>query len=262
LVGLSYTQEELKELFNFRFDAGSLKGHNVGNIIIAALEKITGNVDEAILLASKILNVRGQVLPATLKPTVLSATLVNGKKIVGEHNIDVPKKRPAIKSLSLAPNGPINPKVAKALSSADAIILGPGDLFTSVLPSLLVKGVKEAIDKSSAKKVLVGNIMTQAGQTDKFTPADFVNTVNQYLGKNKLDVILINSTKPGAIALSAYKKQGALFITPDVKGVKAEVVKADLLNKTVHKKAKGDVLHRSLLRHDSDKVAKLIWELL
>lgn len=263
LVGLSYTQEEMKELFNYRFDSGSLKGHSAGNIILAALEKITGSIDEAINLSSKMLNVRGQVLPVTLKPTVLSATLENGKKLVGEHVIDVPQKRATIKSISLSPSGPVNPKVLNALKSANAIVLGPGDLYTSVLPSLLVKGVKEAIDRSSAKKVLVVNIMTQAGQTDKFSPADFVKVVNQHLGKNKLDAVMVNTEKPAAKALAAYKKQGAEFITPDLRGLKSnETIKADLVSNTVHKKTNGDVLHRSLLRHDSDKVAKVIWELL
>lgn len=263
LVGLSYTQKELQELFNFRFDSGSLKGHSAGNIIIAALEKITGSIDEAINLAGKMLNVRGQVLPVTLKPTILSAFLENGKKIVGEHNIDTPQKRAPIKSISLAPTDPVNPKVIKALEAADAIVLGPGDLYTSVLPSLLVKGVKEAIDKSSAKKVLVINIMTQAGQTDGFKPADFVKVVNNYLGKKKLDVVFVNNRKPDVAHLARYKKSGAEFIAPDVKTLgKVKVIASDLLCNTVAKKAKGDALHRSFLRHDSDKVAKLIWELL
>jgi uncharacterized cofD-like protein len=262
LVGLSYTQEEMKQLFNFRFDTGSLAGHSAGNIIIAALEKITGSIDEAINLASKMLNVRGQVLPVTLRPTVLSAELKDGKKILGEHNIDMPQKRAPIKSIALKPSGPINPKVAQALHAADAIIFGPGDLFTSVLPSLLVQGVKQAIDKSKAQKILVTNLMTQAGQTDKFKPADFITAVNGYLGKNKLNCALVNNKKPNSKALAAYRKQGAEFILPETKGITgARIISADLLNNTVHKKAQGDVLHRSLLRHDSDKLAKLIWEL-
>src|SRR6185436_10103952 len=138
-----------------------------------------------------------------------------------------------------------------------------GDLYTSVLPSLLVKGVKEAIDKSLAKKVLVGNIMTQAGQTDKFKPADFAREINKHLGKNKLDAVIINNKKPDSNALAAYKKQGAGFVAPETEALKGiKIVKADLLSKTIYKKAKGDVLHRSLLRHDSDKVAKLIWEII
>lgn len=261
LVGLSYTQQEMKDLFSYRFDTGSLKGHSVGNIILAALEKTTGDISKAIDLSSKILNVRGQVLPVTLKPTVLAAVLQGGKKLIGEHNIDIPQKRPPIKSVSLNKNNSINPKVAEALLSAEVIVFGPGDLYTSILPNLLVKGVKEAIDKSRAKKILVGNIMTQAGQTDKFKPIDFIREVNKYLGKKKLDIMIINTKKPDARSLAKYKKQGAKCMLPETKGIKdTEIIKAELLGDGIYKKAKGDVLHRSLLRHDSDKLAKIIWE--
>jgi len=264
LVGLSYTQKEMRELFNFRFSKGSLAGHSVGNIILAALEKITGNIDEAINLAGKLLNVRGAVLPVTLKPTVLSAILVNGKKITGEHNIDVRQKRPKIKNISLSPRGPANPKALKVLEQADAVILGPGDLYTSVLPSLLVDGIKQALDNSKAKKILVTNIMTTPGQTDNFYPLDFATAANSYLGHKKLDYLLINSKKPSLLALASYKKEGAKFVNPDVGGIRGpKTVLADLLCKTVFKKAEGDKLNtRSSLRHDSDKLAGLIWKII
>lgn len=260
VVALSQ-KPKMAEEFNFRYSAGPFKGHTVGNLILANLEKQYG-VNTSLAIVSEALKVKGQVLPVTLKPTILSAVLENGKKLVGEHNIDVPEKRAAIKTISLSPNLPVNPKIVQALHKADAIVLGPGDLFTSVLPSLLVKGVKEAMDKSSAKKVLVGNIMTQPGQTDSYSPLDFVEVVNKYLGKKKLDTVLVNTKKPAAKVLADLKKQGALFIFPKVKDLTGiKVVKADLVDKTTHKKAKGDVLNRSLLRHDSHKLAKLIWGL-
>ncbi len=264
LVGLSYTQEEMKQLFNFRFDAGSLKGHSVGNIIIAALEKITGNVDDAINLASKMLNVRGQVLPVTLKPTFLSAVLENGKKILGEHNIDQPNVKlqiPNIKSLRLKPNGPANPKAITAIQSADVIIFGPGDLFTSTIPNLLVKGVAEALNKSKAKKVLISNIMTKHGQTDGFKASDFVRELEKYLG-GKIDVVLENNKKPSPEVLKKYAAEKALFVEPDLKdGKDLKIFTGDLTSKDIVKKTSGDKLKRSFLRHDSDKLAKLIWEL-
>jgi uncharacterized cofD-like protein len=257
LVGLSYTQDEMKQLFNFRFDRGSLKGHSVGNIILAALEKIAGT-EEGINIAGKMLNVRGQVLPVSLTPTVLSAQLKNGKKLVGEHNIDDQNpagKSSPIKSLSLSA-AKANPKVIKALELADVIVFGPGDLFTSILPNILVKGVAEAVNKSKAKKVLVTNIMTKFGQTDGFKVSDFVKTTEKYLG-GKLDAVIANSKKPDAKALALYKKQKAVFVEPDIK-----VKTADLLHSNTFQKASGDKLQRSLLRHDSDKLAKIIWELL
>lgn len=263
LVGLSYTQQEMKDLFNFRFDTGSLKGHSLGNIILAALEKIAGT-EEGINLASKMLNVRGQVLPVTLTPTTLSAVLKNGKKIVGEHFIDDqnPKgKASPIKSLQLT-SGKVNPKVLKALEQADVIVFGPGDLYTSILPNILVKGVAEAINKSKAKKVLVTNIMTKFGQTDGFGAGDFVKELERYLG-GKVDVLLANNKKPAAGILAKYSKEKAKFVQPDLKsGQGLTVVAADLISKEVPKQTAGDPLKRSILRHDSDKAAKLIWEIL
>jgi uncharacterized cofD-like protein len=263
LVGLSYTEEHLKELFNYRFEKGDLAGHTAGNILIAALEKIMGGVESAIVLASKLLNVRGQVLPVTLKPTLLTAILQNGKKIVGEQNIDEPRRnfKFKISNLKLSPNLEANPKALAALKSADVIVFGPGDLYTSILPNLLVKGVKEAIDASKAKKVLVTALMTKPGQTDGFNAEAFVKITNEYLGKKKLDAVIVNTKKPDAKVLSLYKKTGAEFVKPVKNIAKTEVLAAELVSSHVHKKSAADKLHRSLLRHDSDKLAQIIYEL-
>lgn len=276
LAGLAYTDMPMTELFSYRFDKGSLAGHTVGNIIIAALEKTTGNIENAVEFAAKMLNVRGQVVPVTLKPTLLSAVLVNGKKIVGEHNIDEPNiQHPIsnIKSLELKPNGPANPKALEAINYADAIIFGPGDLFTSTIPNLLVDGVKQAVNKSQAKKILVTNIMTKSGQTDGFKAGDFVKELEKYLGgpfrlggraeAGKLDVALVNNKKPAAAILAKYAKQQAKFVEPNLKSNKAlTVVAENLLSDEVFKKPAADKLNRSLIRHDSDKLAKLIWGLI
>lgn len=263
LVGLSYTEEHLKELFNYRFEKGELAGHTAGNIIIAALEKVMGGVEPAVNLAGKLLNVRGSVIPVTLKPTLLTAVLNNGKKIVGEHQIDEPKKdfRFKIKDLNLSPSMSANPKALEVLKSADVIVLGPGDLYTSILPNLLVKGIKEAIDASKAKKVLVASLMTKPGQTNGFSAKDFVEVTNKYLGKKKLDAVIVNSEKPDAKALALYKKTGAEFVQPIKSLPKVEVISADLLSQHVHKKSKGDTLSRSLLRHDSDRLAQIVYGL-
>jgi uncharacterized cofD-like protein len=265
LVGLSYTEEHLKELFNYRFEKGDLAGHTAGNIILAALEKIMGGVEPAISLASKFLNVRGQVLPVTLKSTLLTAVLENGKKIVGEHNIDerirIKNQELRIKSLQLNPNSPASPKALVALKVADVIVLGPGDLYTSILPNLLVKGVKEAIDASHAKKVLVSSLMTKPGQTDGFDSSTFVKITNQYLGKKKLNTVIINTKKPDSKVLGLYKKSGAEFVVPVKNIPDIEVINAELISNHIHKKSAGDKLERSILRHDSEKLAQIIYEL-
>lgn len=287
LVGLSYTQKEMRELFDFRFAEGVLKGHTAGNVIIAALEKITGSIDESINLASKMLNVRGQVLPVTLKATTLSAVLTNGKKVVGEHNLDEANWKSArggsafsgnaesrIKKLELKPNGPANPKALEAIKNADVIIFGPGDLFTSTIPNLLVKGVKEAVNKSKAKKVLITNLMTKHGQTDGFNASDFVKTLEKYLSDpssqggakaGKIDYVLANNKKPSAEILKKYAKEKAKFVEVDVRELaelKVESVVQDFISNQVIKPKAGDVLKRSMLRHDCDKLAKVIWQLI
>lgn len=266
LIGLSYTDEKIKELFGYRFSQGSLSGHTVGNIILAALEKTTGNIDEALEIAGKMLNIRGQIIPVTLKPTLLSAVLKNGKKIVGEHNIDEGKGvgNQQISKMVLTPSISANPKALEVIKKADVIIFGPGDLYTSTIPNLLVKGVKEAVVKSKAKKVLITNLMTKFGQTDGFVASDFAKELEKYLG-SKIDYALVNNKKPSTDILKKYSAQKSKFVEADVKDLaqlKIEVIAQDFLSSDVIEKQKGDVLKRSILRHDTDKIAKVIWNLI
>jgi len=254
----------LRDLFSYRFDRGSLAGHNVGNIILAALEKQIGNPEEAIKLVAKMLNVRGQVVPITLFPTKLTAILQNGKKIIGEHNIDDAKTdRPSIKELKLTPSGPANPRALRLIESADVIVFGPGDLFTSTMPNLLVRGVKEAIAKSKAKKVMIANIMTKRGQTDKFAVSDCVRVLQKHLGK-KLDTVIVNTARPPTNILKLYKKEKADLMNADIPAIEklgAKVMAASLLSDKPAEKIPGDIIKRSLLRHDSEKLAKIIYKL-
>lgn len=266
LVGLSYTEALMKEMFLYRFDKGSLAGHTAGNIILAALEKMTGSVEKTIEIASKILNVRGQVLPVTLKPTRLSAVLENGQKIIGEHNIDEPRihRTSPIASMALSPKTRANIKALKALAAADVIIFGPGDLYTGIVPNLLVSGVKEAVNKSKAKKILVSNIMTKHGQSDGFTASVFVEELQKYLG-GKIDAVVVNSKKPDFKLLNRYRKEKAEFVKIDRDNLKKQniqIFEGALLSTETFEKPSGDVLIRSFLRHDSQKTAKIIWQLI
>lgn len=266
LLGLSYTDESLKKVFAHRFIKGSLKGHTVGNILLAAAELETGSAEIGIELIGRLLNVRGSVLPVTLKPTVLSAKLDNGKTLKGEHIIDEPQVKQSykIESLSLSPSGPANPKALKAISEADAIVFGPGDLFTSVIPSLLVKGVKEAIVKSPAQKIAITNIMTKFGQTEGYTASEFLSQLHKYLGEgSSVTRVIVNTQEPDAENLKLYKKEKAGFVVPDIdvlKSMGVEVLSAKLISREKFKKSKADTLKRSVLRHDSDKLAQLIWK--
>lgn len=264
LIGLSYTVPALKKLFNHRFDRGGLKGHAAGNIILAALELVTGSPERAIAEAARLLNVRGEVLFASKNPTTLSTRLKDGTVLRSEHEIDEPvsKKRSPIAELRLS-RAEVNERALSAIGRADTIIFGPGDLYTSTLPNLLVPGMKEAIGASPARKILVTNIMTKLGQTDGFQASDFLRVLHEYLGGAIIDSVLINTEKPNAELLSWYKKEKAVFVEPDVGKLQSvRVIARPLLAKKLYKKADGDVLKRSLLRHDSEKTAKIIWELI
>jgi uncharacterized cofD-like protein len=268
LIGLAYTVPALQKLFSYRFDAGSLRGHNAGNIILAALQKVAGSPEGAIAEAARLLNVRGEVLFVSKQPTTLSAKLKDGTVLKSEHDIDEPivKKRSPIKMLMLSKSD-VNPRVLDAIARADAIVLGPGDLYTSTLPNLLVPGVVEAIQASRGKKILVTNIMTKLGQTDGFKASDFLHKVNGYLrshgGTSVVQTVIVNTKKPSPDALSRYKKEKAVFVEPDIERIKktgVEVIARPVISNQMRKKQNGDVLTRSLIRHDAEKTAGIIWD--
>jgi len=270
LVGLSYTVPALQKLFAYRFDSGSLKGHNAGNIILAALQKVCGSPEGAIAEAARLLNVRGEVLFVSKQPTKLSARLTDGSIIKSEHELDEPvtKKRAAIQKLMLT-KAEANERVLDAIARADAIILGPGDLYTSTFPNLLVPGVAEAIKASRGKRILITNIMTKLGQTDGFKVSDFVREVDAYLGANAdnpvINAVIVNTQKPKADTLALYKKEQAFFVEPDIEKAKKlgiQVIAKAIISNHVHKKVKGDALARSLVRHDPEKIAEIIWKLI
>lgn len=270
LIALSNTTPATRELMKYRFDKGEMKGHVVGNILIAVLEKITGNHIDAINELSKILNVKGKVMFSSNEATHLSALYEDGTTKHSEHEIDEPENHKGGKIIKLSlSNATANLDAIRSIREADAIILGPGDLYTSVLPNLLVKGIDKAIADSKVKKILITNIMTKYGQTDNFKASDFLKVTNEYLSKEdpkaRIDVVITNSKKPTEKILSLYKKEHAKFVESDIEAMKAEgaeVISSGLFSDTPYKKPNGDKLKRSFIRHDSSHTAKLIWEIL
>lgn len=270
LIGLSYTVPTLHKLFNYRFDAGTLRGHNAGNILLAALQKVTGSPESAIAEAARLLNVRGEVLFVSKQPTTLSAKLKDGSVLRSEHDIDEPvvKRRSPIVKLMLT-KADVNPRVLDAIARADAVVLAPGDLYTSTLPSLLVPGVVEAIQASPAKKILITNIMTKLGQTDGFKASDFLREANAYLraapDTSVIDTVIVNTKKPKQNVLERYKKEKAVFVEPDIERIRktgVEIIARPVVSNHIHKKQNGDALTRSLIRHDAEKTAEIIWNLI
>lgn len=216
LVALSESSDTMRELFSYRFDGGGLQGHSFGNIFLSVLEKVTGDFDSALKEASSILNINGEVVPVTLDDVRLWARLTDGKMVRGETNIDIPKtkNRAGIEEIWLEPEAQINPRVKKVLHDADLIVMCPGDFYTSIVPNLLVKGMRNEIRKSKGKKVYICNLMTKAGETDGFKAEDFMIKMEKYLGKGVLDYAIFNNRKPSSAIIKRYKREHAEYIEP------------------------------------------------
>ena len=202
----------MKQLFDYRFVSGDgLTGHNFGNLILSALTEVTGNTVTSIEEASKLLGVEGSVLPVTLTRSTLVARLEDGSFITGESSIDLRRDNlnVAIDYVELEPKAYVYPPVVDAIQKADAIVLGPGDIYTSVLPNLLVDSVADAIKESKAKKIHVCNLMTKPGESDGFKASNFIKLLVDYLGtENKLDYLIINSAPYQKNILERYASEG------------------------------------------------------
>jgi uncharacterized cofD-like protein len=266
LVALSESSHLLREMFSFRFEEGGLKGHSFGNIFLSTLEKQTGSMKKAISEVGKILRIKGSVVPVTFTKSNLCVDLEDGKTIIGETHIDVlekQEKRAEIVKAYLTPEATVNEDARQAILEADFILIGPGDLYTSIIPNLLVGGVKEAIAKSKAKKIYVLNLMTKYGQTTNLTASQHVELLEKYLGKNVLDFVLVNSRLPKKQVLSWYEEYHESPVKDDLnESHKHKIIRKDLIKDIVVKKEENDELRRSIIRHDPERLAEGIMELI
>ncbi len=206
LVALAETEPLVEKLFNYRFETTSeLNGHTVGNLLLTAITNIAGNMSDGIESISKILNLKGKVLPLTEDNCTLMATMSDGNTIEGEHNIT--EYDGVIKEVFYKEKPVLTPETMKAIKEADLIVLSMGSLYTSIIPNLIVKEMIEEIDASSAKIMYVCNIMTQPGETDNFKVSDHINTLNKYLGRKKIDTVIVNN---GSITPEIIEKYSVL----------------------------------------------------
>jgi len=245
----------LRSLFSYRFkDGEGLEGHSFGNLFLTVLSEITGSEAEAIKAAEELLGIKGHVLPVSVDNCVLCAELEDGTIIEGQTNIDIPKHDgdKKIKRVFLQPAAHIFPEVRKALAEADLIVLGPGDLFTSVIPNLLVEGVSSAIKESSAKKVYVCNLMTKFGETNNYKASDFVKSINAYLGDGVLDFVVCNEKKGSEVLLQKYMEE---------KSFPVELDKSEIEKLGVRVVEKDLIIEPDLIRHDPAKLGKVLVEL-
>ena len=256
LVALSDAPLLWRKLFLYRFEKGDLEGHNFGNIFLAALEKVSDSYDNAIDTASYVLKTKGKVIPVTFNKLHLVAEYENGQKITGEGLIDENhSEKSRIKTAYLEPQGNANPVAIKSIEESEYIVIGPGDLYTSIIPVLLVNNVKEAMKKSKAKIIYIMNMMTKSGQTTNYKASDHVKDLVKYLGKEP-DYILINNGAISEEILASYKKYNEVKVTNDLNKNGYQIIEKDLVDVKKVEKNSSDILYRSILRHDSEKVAE------
>ncbi len=245
-------RQVLRQLLAHRIDYKSGHTENIGNLMLVALDKIFNDFEKSIDFLGELLQAKGKVIPVTLDKTCLNAKTVDGKTINGEKNIDIPKtvNRPAIEKVWLKPIPQANPRAKKAILEAEAIVIGPGDIFTSIIPNLLVKGIKEAIKKSKSKKIYITNLMTKNGETDEYQCSHLVEQIEKYLGEKVLDAVIINNKKVPSALVKKYKKEHAkpiLFDQENFQKVTYDVYPASLLTTKA-----------GLIRHDSERLARQI----
>lgn len=233
LVSLSETEPLVEELFNYRFNTTSdLNGHTVGNLLLTAMREITGNLSDGIESLSRVLNLKGKVVPLTEDNVVLMGEMEDGNIVEGEHNITVDKRK--IKRVYYKEEPTATKEAIKAIKDADLIIFSMGSLFTSIIPNLICQEIVDAIDKSKAQIMYICNIMTQPGETDDFTVTDHVKMLNNYLGKRKIGVVLANN---GSIDDKLVKKYETLeqkdpvrFDEENFKDIGAHIISDDFVS--------------------------------
>ncbi len=262
LVALAEDGNVLRDLFAYRFSKSGIAGHNLGNLFITALTDMLGSDAEALEEASRILRIQGRVVSATEKPTVLVAKLADGTVIKKERIIDERAAgRPRITELWLEGETVASSKAREAIRAADLIVLGPGDLYTSTVAALLPPGMKEEIVSSKAKLVHICNLFDKNGQTEGYTVRDYVNEIAKYAGREP-EAILLNANGLNEEVLKAYAAEGEYPPKDDMPESDTRVRRSSLVSVYPVKAVEGDMLNRSLIRHDEAKVAAAIAELL
>ena len=252
IVALSDREDLMEQLFDYRFERGDgLDGHSLGNLLLVAMAYLTGSFHDAVSDINEVLQIRGKVLPVTDEPITLKAILDDDTEIIGESCVSQ-ADRPIVR-LTIEPED-VQPleEALEAIASAEAIILGPGSLFTSIIPNLLVDGIVEAILKSKAMKFYVCNVMTQAGETDNFTAEDHLFSLLEHGRKGIVDYIIVNNHEAiDREILQRYAEEGAIPVTyhkDKLEQLQVKVVEANLLNE------------QQVLRHNSERLAETIMD--
>ena len=253
IVALADDTEVVRRLFEYRFKEGrSIAGHTVGNLLLTALSDIMGDFERGIEELADMFDVHGKVIPVTLDNVSLGVTLENGEQIVGETDIDIPKHdgNIPIRDAFLLGEGRLNPRAREAIENSDYIIIGPGDLYTSIVPNLLCAGMVDALRATRARIIYVCNVMTKYGETGGFAVEDFLRVLEHYLGEGRVDYLLVNRGELRPDLLPKYEAEG-----------KSPVVLRDrdaLIRKGVKLIERDFTSATDYIRHDPRKLARTI----
>ena len=265
LVALSDSSIKLRELMNYRFEGGGLEGHNFGNLFLSALEKINGGFSEGVEQAIEILNVRGKVVPVSEGDMRLKIRLNDGRVVAGEKELDDnPDVRDTgVHDIKLTKTVRANKGAVKAIDNADFIIIGPGDHYGSIMPNLLVGGIKRVIKKARAKIIFIAPLTNKKGLTDMYDVSTYVKDIEDQIGSGRVDFVVCNTKNPHKDLIARYEKQegeNSLVTCDEKKLSDCKIVRGDILQKEKIQNTKGDkIAHtRAFIRHDSHKLARAI----
>ncbi len=261
LVALSEpgeTERRLNSLFQYRFQNGSLEGMSLGNLIITAMAELEGGFEKGVSTISNLLSIKGSVIPSTLSSANICAELKDGALLHDEVSVSAPNK-PPIKNVFLAPQDSEAPENAVSeILKADLVVLGPGSLYTSIIPNILVPDIRQALKETSAKICYVANIVTQPGETDGYSCSDHLIALHQHLGFDGVDAVLVNSSRPDPEILRKYESEGAALITPDamLNQMDVQVIATDLCENFNEPRVLWE--KQDLLRHDPHKLGDAV----
>lgn len=267
LVALSESPK-IRDLFNYRFEEGTFKGHAFGNVMLSALEKMTGSFTDAIDTASEVLRVNGVVIPITLDDVRLkmewpdASLTLHGERVIDE---DYFRLDPRTATLSLEPRATANPAAVKAIAEADIVVIAPGDLYTSLGPLLVIDEIGKALQERQAPIVYVSNLVTKRGQTEGFTVSDHAAEIERFIGAPVLDYVLYNRQQPSQELAEHYIEVEGSTMVPADEDVLAQkhyrAITGDFLGRLAEKNEHDAITSRSLIRHDAPNIAKAIIDL-
>lgn len=269
LVALADESEKLRELMNYRFDEGKLEGHSFGNLFLSALEKTEGSFLKGVEEAAKILKIRGEVVPVTGADTDLMVTLSDGTELVGEHEINTNEQvaQKGIQKVYLFPEAEANPVAIQKILEADMVVIGPGNHYCSIVPNLLVKGIPEALRETKAKVVYNANLVNKKGHTTGYTVDRYAAEINRFIGADRLDYVVRNCAAPDPSLVEHYEQEGETVTLREKEGHagRYQVIERDILQQQKVEKQKGAEalgVRRTYIRHDHDRLAKVLIEIL